>query len=484
MSSLLPPSPMSTRSLKRRLIAGFGANTFSRLSTTLTQIFSVPVFLSHWGVHLYGEWILLNTIPSYLGLSDVGFGSVAGNEMTMLAAAQDFEQALVVFQSVWVLTTVITSLLGLLLIATVWLLPLGTWLHMHAISAADARLIILLLGLAVLLGMQETLFQAAFRCVGKYPLGTMAKSLVVLAAFLSTMVGVGLHLSPVPVTVLYVAVNAVGVFALWILLRREVPWIRFGIRHAQWAVIRRLTGPALSFMSFPLVNALNLQGILVVIGYVMGPIAVVTFNTARTISRSAAQGMNLINNSIWPEMSAAFGVGAMDIARMLHRRACQISLLLCLGITLGVAFLGDWIWQSLDRRQGADRPGAAEHHVVADGGFGLLVHQLGGADGHQPAPENGAGDADRHLPGLGARLAIDARDLARPARRGHRAGGGRPVTAVYVLRESLRLLGDNLGDFTRSMLDLSLLQRCGEGLNCRLAMRNREGGDEHGRTRT
>jgi hypothetical protein len=142
-------------------------------------------------VHLYGEWILLNTIPSYLGLSDVGFGSVAGNEMTMLAAAQDFDQALVVFQSVWVLTTVITSLLGLLLIAAVWLLPLGTWLHMHAISPADARLIVLLLGLAVLLGMQETLFQAAFRCVGKYPLGTMAKSLVVLAAFLSTMIGVG-----------------------------------------------------------------------------------------------------------------------------------------------------------------------------------------------------------------------------------------------------------------------------------------------------
>ncbi len=78
-------------------------------------------------------------------------------------------------------------------------------------AAPDARLIILLLGLAVLLGMQETLFQAAFRCVGKYPLGTMAKSLVVLAAFLSTMVGVALHLSPVPVTVLYVAVNAVGV---------------------------------------------------------------------------------------------------------------------------------------------------------------------------------------------------------------------------------------------------------------------------------
>jgi O-antigen/teichoic acid export membrane protein len=450
---------MSTRSLKRRLVESFGANTFSRLSTTLTQIFSVPVFLSHWGIHLYGEWILLNTIPSYLGLSDVGFGSVAGNEMTMLAATQDFEQALIVFQSVWVLTTVITSLLGLLLIATVWLLPLGRWLHMHAISAADARLIVLLLGLAVLLGMQETLFQAAFRCVGKYPLGTMAKSLVVLAAFLSTMIGVWMHLSPVPVTALYVAVNAVGVLALWILLRREVPWIRFGIRHAQWAVIRRLTGPALSFMSFPLMNALNLQGILVVIGYVMGPIAVVTFNTARTISRSAVQGMNLINNSIWPEMSAAFGVGAMDIARMLHRRACQISLFLCLGITLVVAILGDWIWKIWTVGRVPTDPVLLNlmllQMVISAFWFTSSVVPMAINQHERMARAMLAATCLAlalawllmHVNSLGLRgavIALIAGDL---------------FTAFYVLRESLRLLGDDPGDFARSQLDLSLLQR-------------------------
>jgi O-antigen/teichoic acid export membrane protein len=449
---------MSTRGLRRRLIAGFGANTFSRLSTTLTQIFSVPVFLSHWGVHLYGEWILLNTIPSYLGLSDVGFGSVAGNEMTMLAATQDFAQALVVFQSVWVLTTVITSVLGLLLTAVVWVLPLGAWLHMHAISAGDARLIVLLLGLAVLLGMQETLFQAAFRCVGKYPLGTMAKSLVVLAAFLSTMIAVWLRMSPVSVAMLYVGVNAVGVFALWILLRREVPWIRFGIRHAEWAVIRRLTGPALSFMSFPVVNALNLQGILVVIGYVLGPIAVVTFNTARTISRSAAQGMNLINNAIWPEMSAAFGAGAMDVARMLHRRACQISLWLCLSITLGVAILGDWIWKLWTVGKVPTDPGLLNIMLLQ-----MVVSALWFTSSVVPMATNqhqriarimlvatclalGLAWLLMHVHALslrGAAIALVAGDA---------------VTAFYVLRESLYLLGDHLGGFASSMLDFSLLQ--------------------------
>ena len=242
-------------------------------------------------------------------------------------------------------------------------------------------------------------------------------------------------------------------------LKREVPWIRFGIRHAQWAVIRRLTGPAISFMSFPLVNALNLQGILVVIGYVMGPIAVVTFNTARTISRSAAQGMNLINNSIWPEVSAAFGIGAMDVARMLHRRACQISLLLCLSITVGVAFLGDWIWKIWTVGKVPTDPVLLNIMLLQ-----MVVSAFWFTSSVVPMAINQHQRMARamltatclalvlawvlmHVPSLGLRgaaIALVAGDL---------------FTAVYVLRESLRLLDDNLGDFTRSMLDLSLLQR-------------------------
>jgi len=331
-------------------------------------------------------------------------------------------------------------------------------LHMHAINPADAKLIVLLLGLAVLLGMQETLFQAAFRCVGKYPLGTMAKSLVVLTAFLSTMLGVWLHLSPVPVAVLYVAVNAVGVFALWFLLRREVPWIRFGIRHAEWAVIRRLTGPALSFMSFPLVNALNLQGILVVIGYVLGPIAVVTFNTARTISRSAVQGMNLINNAIWPEMSTAFGAGAMDIARMLHRRACQISLLLCLSITLGIAILGDWIWKIWTVGKVPIDPVLLDIML-----FQMVVSAFWFTSSVVPMATNQHQRMARAMltaTCLALALAWSLMHVSSLGLRGAAIAlvAGDAFTAFYVLRESLQLLGDNLRSFARSMLDLSVLQ--------------------------
>ncbi len=52
-----------------------------------------------------------------------------------------------------------------------------------------------------------------------------------------------------------------------------------------------------------------------------------------------------------------------------------------------------------------------------------------------------------HVPSLGLRGAAVALVV------------GDFVTAMYVLRESLRLLQDDLGGFFRSMADLSLLRR-------------------------
>jgi O-antigen/teichoic acid export membrane protein len=243
------------------------------------------------------------------------------------------------------------------------------------------------------------------------------------------------------------------------LLRREVPWIQFGIRHAQWAVIRRLSGPALSFMALPLVNALNLQGILVVIGSVMGPIAVVSFNTARTISRSAAQGMNLINNSIWPEMSAAFGVGAMDIARMLHRRACQISLVLCLGITFGVAVLGDWIWRIWTVGKVPTDPVLLYIMLLQ-----MVVSAFWFTSAVVPLAINQHQKMARAMLIATCLALVLAWVLMQVSALGLRGAAIALVledlfAATYILRDSLRLLGDNLGDFARSMVDVSLLQR-------------------------
>ena len=76
-------------STKRRLVLGFISNWISKLATTIVQLVQVPVFLHFWSVPLYGEWMIVTAIPSYLGVSNFGFGNVAGNEMTMMTARED-----------------------------------------------------------------------------------------------------------------------------------------------------------------------------------------------------------------------------------------------------------------------------------------------------------------------------------------------------------------------------------------------------------
>ena len=331
--------------VRRRLAQGFGINIFGRGVNTIIQLVSVPVFLKYWGVDLYGEWVLLNSVPNYFALTDVGFGSTAGNEMTMLVAAGKNEEALDVFQSVQLLTTATSVLVGGAMLGSVWFLPFDRWLHLSHVSQHDTKIVILLLVFSVLLTLQEGLLQSSFRCVAKYVYGTFLKNMVQLAAFMGVSGSVILGGGVVRATEVYCGVNALGTLLLFIELRRHVPWIRFGTEHARWATLKRLTGPSLSFMAFPLGNALNLQGMLLLVGHLMGPLAVVIFSTARTVSRVAVQFMQMIGNAMWPEMSLAVGADDWPLARSLHRRGCQFSIWASAAIVVGLAAAGPAAWR-------------------------------------------------------------------------------------------------------------------------------------------
>jgi O-antigen/teichoic acid export membrane protein len=443
--------------VRKRLAAGFGVNIFSRGVGTLIQLLSVPIFLRHWGTDLYGEWLLLNSIPSYFALSDVGFGSTAGNEMTMLMAAGRQEEAHDVFQSVLALTTVISSTLGAMFMALVWFLPFDRWLHTYSISIHDTKIVILLLVLSVLLSMQETLYQAAFRCVAKYVYGTFLKSLILLLSFLAVSGVVLFGGNVVETAAVYFGVNAVGTLLLWIALRREVPWIRFGFEHARWATLRRLAAPSISFMALPVGNSLNLQGMLLVVGHVMGPVAVVIFATARTVSRTAIAFMGMISNTIWPEMSTAVGAGDWPLARSIHRRACQISIASGVAIVGAMAVVGPWIWRRW-----------TVHRFPTDTVLLDLMLLLVIFSSLWLTSITALTATNRHQKVAAIYLAVTSFSLALAWVLAPHLGlrgvavaliGGEIFMAASVLRSSLKFLGDTFREFFSSMFSMPKLKR-------------------------
>src|SRR5271155_2346780 len=119
---------------KRRLLLGFITNWIGRLASTIIQLIQVPVFLHFWSVPLYGEWMVVNSVPAYLSFSNVGFGSVAGNEMTMMVARNDREGALRVFQSCWWLISIICVGTVILLSGTLYYLPASRLLKLTTLG--------------------------------------------------------------------------------------------------------------------------------------------------------------------------------------------------------------------------------------------------------------------------------------------------------------------------------------------------------------
>ena len=327
---------------KRRLVLGLLSNWISKLAGSVIQFVQVFVFLKFWTEPVYGNWLILNSIPTYLSFSNIGFGTVAGNEMTMAVARDDRESAMRVFQSCWWLIIWAVVVLGGAVAVALYVVPVDKLLNIHSIPAIDAKWIIGYLGFSVLLGQLEQLLQSAYRCVGRYPYGGFIKSSMSLAAFGIMLVPVVMGKPPRTVALWFAAANVAGTLLLCVLVKRDIPWIEYGWRYARFAEIKRLTLPAFAFMGFPMGNALNLQGTLMAVGYAMNPFAVVVFSTARTVSRVSLQMVQMVNSSFEPEFSKSFAQSDTGLVRTLHRRACQMALILAFGIVIFMTVGAPW----------------------------------------------------------------------------------------------------------------------------------------------
>jgi O-antigen/teichoic acid export membrane protein len=331
------------KTAQERLLKGLGATVLGPLVTIMVQLVSVPVFLHSWGAKAYGEWLILSAIPTYMAFSDIGFSSVSANDMTMRVAIGDFNGALETFQSTWALISSTSLLVGLIFVTGTYLLPVTRWLNLSTTSPADARLILILLLSFTLVSIQADLICAGFRCEGNYAFGMFIKNTVRFTESLAVTILVAFHGTPRQAAATYLIVLTTGTVIMAAIMTRKSPWLRYGFSHASFLSTRRLISPAFAYMAFPAGNALSIQGMVLVIAALLGPIAVATFSTMRTLTRFGFQIMEAVKNSVWPELSAAYGTRNWALARKLHRVACQASLWMSLGSVVFLGFAGNRI---------------------------------------------------------------------------------------------------------------------------------------------
>jgi len=273
-------------------------------------------------------------------MSDIGFSSVAANEMTMLVSSDKRAEALNIFQSSQIFVSIISIIVFLVAVATSWNYPIEKFLNVQTLSHQEVSVIILIMTFEVLINLQVGFLAAGFRCEGEYAKGAIFTSLNRFFTFGSISVAIVFGANPVIASFISLLVSLVCFISMAIYLRRCHPWISYGLKHVSLSTVKKLILPASAFMAFPIGNALSIQGLITVIGIGLGSKSVVVFSTLRTLSRFTLQVMNSINNAVWPELSMAFGKGDIPLVRSLHRRACQASLWLSVASTVFLSVFG------------------------------------------------------------------------------------------------------------------------------------------------
>ena len=333
--------------LKAALIRNSLASGWGKISTVLFRLIQVPVLLSFLGVEDYGRWLVLYSFPSWISLANLGFGSVASNEMSMASAAGNIDKAKTVYSTTLALVAAIFVAGFVLVTGIVPFVPAEVLLKLPAERHREITMVIIWFTISTLLTFFSEVYEARFRSARKAHMPVILYSFRPWLELVSMAIVLQFTHRFDYLALAVMCTSIIFTLTMKWLSYRAIKEITFSTSFIQKAQFRPLFKKGLSFQAFPLGNALIYQGNILVVQIILGPIAVAIFGSVRTLVRSINQMLELINQVMWPELSLLFGVGDYKRIARLHRIGVSASIaaacfcVLCLAI-FGKPLFGFW----------------------------------------------------------------------------------------------------------------------------------------------
>ncbi|MGG6262450.1 lipopolysaccharide biosynthesis protein [Stutzerimonas stutzeri] len=304
------------------------------------RLAEIPLFVGFWGAAGYGEWLMITAIPTALALSDGGFTRTAQREMAMKAARNDSSGVINTFQSTWIMLAALSATLMTIVLTASESIPIHEWLSINSITNQELAITLLILSCQVLVNFQCSLLYGGFSMHGKYA-----------TAEIHMIIYFGLGFSSMALTVMAggsmadaALASLLGGLAAHIIMlynfRRINPELIYGWKFATRREMKRLALPSFANLAFPLGDAINIQGMRVLVGITLGAESLAAFSALRTLCRMALQPVLAVGRTIEPEISLTFGAGKEDDVRNLLMRGTQLTLWFAIFLCFTLIIIG------------------------------------------------------------------------------------------------------------------------------------------------
>jgi O-antigen/teichoic acid export membrane protein len=329
----------------KRLLKGIGANFLGQFINLASRFLLVPLFLLAWGANIYGEWLLLSSMVAYLTLTDMGGATYIGNRMTQAFAHRDPELFRRILHTGLALFLAIPLVVFIVFITLISFFNPAAFLHITQTSHRVIILVLALLAFQFVISLPQGILIRVYFAVEMLPRGVM---LLNLMQFLSLcLVAGGLWLGWGMVLIALLQIIPYGLIAAAALydLNRKFPQFRvLSLQGADFAFGLSFIKPSLHFFLIQISQAFSVQGIVLVVGMVLGPVQVVLFSTIRTLVNLIRSFFEQVSHAAWPEMTRLDAQQDMDKFLPLFRVILRTTLMAAILFMTIFHFFGGFIY--------------------------------------------------------------------------------------------------------------------------------------------
>jgi hypothetical protein len=177
----------------RRIAKAVSAVMSGQGVNLLNQLLIPPLFMSHYGIPQYGEWLTLTATVGYLVTLNFGLQTFANNQVAILYNRDELNEANTL-QATALLLLLLIILGAVVLTLLVFLLPVNHWLGLKTSHLVVATTLYLL-GLQILVKMLYGFLAGTFLVVGVSYRGANWNNAASLAMMLATVAMVFAHAS-------------------------------------------------------------------------------------------------------------------------------------------------------------------------------------------------------------------------------------------------------------------------------------------------
>lgn len=273
----------------------------------LTQLLLPPLYIRHYGVPVYGEWLVLASASQYLGTLNFGLHNFANNHVAIAYNRGDMEEVNVIQATAFAIVLGMAAIVAALA-SCIFLLPLSSWLHLN-LSSREAAATIYFLGLQLLVRMIFGFLQNAFLVTGELHRGNNWLNFLSIVTLAVTIALVMRRSDFVWIAAAQAVTTTVFAFVvgadLYIKARVAFPKLSYTRRSRVMDILR----PSGYFGMLFSISFLVYQLPVVILQRLLGPTDVVVFSITRTIYSMSRQALTSISTALGPEITELFGRG-------------------------------------------------------------------------------------------------------------------------------------------------------------------------------